>query len=81
MAFACIGDPSCVTRAQATLAGAELSLSDVRLILREAAGAVNVDIDEEDADAAEALRRTRQRYIEWGAALGAICANVEDTEK
>lgn len=75
--FACVADHSCVKRAQATLIGAELSLADVQAVLREAAAAVNVEDTEEasgsdEAAAVEELRRTRQRYIEWGAAIGAL---------
>lgn len=65
---------------QATLASAELGISDVQAILREAAAAVSVESgagssetagNEEDI-ASEALKLTRRRYIEWGAALGTL---------
>lgn len=81
IAFACVADHSCVKRAQATLAGAEQSLVNVQAVLREAAAAVSVEGAEEEtgsdeAVAAETLRRTRQRYIEWGAAVGALAAEA-----
>jgi beta-catenin-like protein 1 len=89
IAFACVSDPVCAGRAQATLAASEMGLADVQSILREAAAAVRVSAlgegqgegegqgqeskeDEEEV----ALRRTRQRYVEWGAALGAIMSRA-----
>lgn len=79
IAFGCVGNPSCVSRAIATLSGAELGLYDVQWVLREAAAAVSVEDDfkSEDSDeilSVEALKFTRQKYIEWGAALGALLA-------
>lgn len=65
---------------EATLATEGRSLRDVRFILLEAAAAVRLDRNgsdssstNQDDDATNAkLKRTRQQYIEWAAALSAL---------
>lgn len=75
IAFVCVGDRAAISRAEATLGGAEMALCDVQAILREAAAAVIVssaddENGQEEDEEEKALKKTRQRYIEWGAALG-----------
>ena len=73
IAFACVGDNDCVRRAQETLGSTEMSLSHVQMILREAAAAVDLTKDEISTDEEIGqMKKTRQHYVEWGAALGTL---------
>jgi hypothetical protein len=67
-------------RVRTKLEGGDLSVEDVKTILREAAAAIKPEevegqgeaSEDDSLAAAESLLRSRQQYIEWSAALGLL---------
>lgn len=73
LSFVCVNDKNAVVRATLKLRSGGADIADVQSVLREAAGSVTTTDDETSTgDDATIRNRTRQLYIEWCAAIGAL---------